>query len=310
MFRAERPQAGRMRQFHQIGAEAIGSLDPALDAECIALAAKVLDACGVKDYRIRLNNLGCAEDKKRLSKTLKEALSEKKALLCGDCKARLKANPLRTLDCKQDSCKDVIRAAVKSVRFLCEGCARHFDGVTRHLDILKVPYSLDPYIVRGLDYYTRTVFEASHATLGKGQDAIGAGGRYDNLISDMGGPSLGATGFALGVERMLIAAGASFGAPDEARDRGVYIAAIGAGAHEKGFEITNDLRSKGIACDMDYEGKSLKAQMRSADKSGAKFVVIIGDEELKSGEATLRDMRTKEQSKVKLETLAERIRGK
>ena len=303
MFRAERPQAGRMRQFHQIGAEAIGSSHPAIDAEVIALMVKILDSCGIKGYRLRLNNLGCRDDKKKLSGALRDILSDKKALLCDDCKARLKVNALRVIDCKKDSCREAVRGALKQVKFLCEPCAGRFEDVKIYLGRLKIDYALDPFIVRGLDYYTGTVFEVSHSRLGSGQDAIGAGGRYDNLISDMGGPALGAAGFALGIERMLITMA---GAEGEAEPRGIkaYVASMGEGPKKRAFEVLNDLRSAGIASDMDYEGKSLKAQMRSADRSGARFVVILGEEELASGEAVLRDMSSKEQRKVKLEDLA------
>ncbi len=308
MFRAERPQAGRMRQFHQIGAEAIGSPDPAIDAEIIALEARILDSCGIKDYILRINNLGCKDDKKRLSRTLKDALTDKKAMLCDDCKRRLAINPLRVIDCKKDNCRDALRGTLKNIKFLCEGCIGHFDSVKALLDILRIKYLLDPYIVRGLDYYTRTVFEVSHSRLARGQDAVGAGGRYDNLISDMGGPELGACGFALGIERMIMAMGE--GASDFGGGEAyitAYIAAVGEAAHKRGFGILNDLRSAGIACDMDYEAKSLKAQMRSADKSKARFAIIIGDEELASGEAVVRNMATKEQRRVKLEDIVSSI---
>ena len=199
MFRAERPQAGRLRQFHQIGVEAIGSLHPALDAEVIALSAKLLDAAGIKEYRIKLNNLGCREDKKKLSKILKNIFSNKKGEhLCEDCKRRIKMNPLRVLDCKNDGCREVVRKTFKEAVFICDGCKAHFEEVLKYIDMLNIKYEIDPYIVRGLDYYTRTVFEITHEGLGS-KDAIGAGGRYDNLSLDMGGPDVGACGFALGM---------------------------------------------------------------------------------------------------------------
>lgn len=307
MFRAERPQAGRMRQFHQIGAEAIGSSDPAIDAEIIELQGRILDSCGIKGYRLRLNNLGCKDDKKRLSKALKEALSDKKALLCDDCKKRLSINPLRVIDCKNEHCRDVLRGTLKGVRFLCEDCIRYFEGVKAHLDLIKVKYVLDPYIVRGLDYYTRTVFEVSHSSLGSGQDAIGAGGRYDNLISQMGGPGLGACGFALGIERMIIVMGEGDSAGSAESGIRAYIATIGDEARKRGFGVLSELRSSGIACDMDYEAKSLKAQMRGADRLKAKVVIIIGEDELASGEAAVRDMASKEQQKVKLEEVTKYV---
>jgi len=308
-FRAERPQAGRMRQFHQIGAEAIGSLSPAIDAEIILLMAEVLDKNGIKDYTIHLNNLGCRKDKINLSKTLKESFSEKKAMLCDDCKKRLEKNPLRILDCKKESCRVIIRGALKTIDFLCKDCKEHFNNVKGYLKGTSIEKKCidDPYIVRGLDYYTGTVFEVSHPALGA-QDAIGAGGRYDNLILDMGGPAIGAVGFALGIERMLIAGAQEFNALK--RPSTVYVANLGDNAAREGFKITNELRRAGIVCDMNYDNKSLKAQMREADKLGAAFTLIIGDDELAKGEAVLRDMKTKEQTSVKFNDVVNYIKGK
>ena len=297
MFRAERPQAGRMRQFHQIGAEAIGSLNPVIDAEMILLMSAILDGNGIKDYKIRLNNLGCHDDKIRLSGALKEQFRDKKTMLCDDCKKRMEKNPLRVLDCKKDSCRTVAKGVLKSVDFLCEDCKSHFAAVKEYLKGTSVEKKCidDPYIVRGLDYYTSTVFEVSHPALGA-QDAIGAGGRYDNLVKDMGGPALGAVGFALGIERMLIACAKNTAASKEAA--AVYVASIGEKAAKESFRIANELRNAGIKCNMDYEGSSLKSQMRDADKLGSAFTLIIGDDELAKGEAVLRNMKTKEQINV------------
>ena len=311
MFRAERPQAGRLRQFHQIGAEAIGSLNPVVDAEIILLLDAILDKNGIKNYTIRLNNLGCHNDKIRLSKTLKEQFSDKEALLCDDCKKRLQKNPLRILDCKKDSCRTVARGTLKSIDFLCKGCKDHFSGVKEYLKGTPVEKrcSDDPYIVRGLDYYTSTVFEISHPALGA-QDAIGAGGRYDNLVKDMGGPSIGAVGFALGIERMLIACAKEMAVFKETA--AIYVATIGEKAAKEGFRITNELRNAGIECNMNYEGSSLKSQMRDADKLRSALTIIIGDDELAKGEAVVRDMKTKEQINVKfvdiLKTVNEKLK--
>jgi histidyl-tRNA synthetase len=316
MFRAERPQAGRMRQFHQIGAEAIGSLDPAIDAEIIILLAAILEKLKIKNYKIRINNLGCKDDKVKLSKTLRKLLTNKKVILCKDCKNRLISNPLRVLDCKNESCRNIVRSVFKSIDFLCEECTSHFNEVLAYLDRSNIGYGLNPYIVRGLDYYTRTVFEVSHQDLGA-QDAIGAGGRYDNLISDMGGPKLGAAGFALGIERIFMAAAKQEATAyqfkkGEERDL-VYIATIGEDANKKGVEIVNALRrgwdgEKRIIFDMDYENKSLKSQMREADRLRAELVLIIGDDEIAKGEVTLRNMHTKEQSNIKFENVVQEIK--
>ena len=311
MFRAERPQAGRLRQFHQIGIEAIGSGSPALDAEVIKVMIELLNCLGIKDYRLKLNNLGCKEDKKKLSKILKEAFSESSILkrLCDDCKRRAGTNPLRLLDCKNETCKITIRNRFKEIEFLCADCKAHFNDVLRFLDISKLKYEIDPYIVRGLDYYTRTVFEVTHDGLGA-QNAIGAGGRYDNLIHDMGGPELGACGFALGIDRVLMLYAKETILTGQDGPMAVFIATLGKNAYEKGFLLINELRNNEIACDIDFENKSLKAQMRMADKLGAKFVLIIGDDEIAKGEAMLRDMATKEQQCVKFGDVVSTIKGR
>ena len=309
MFRAERPQAGRFRQFHQIGAEAIGSPSPVVDAEIILLLAAILDKNGIKDYTIRLNNLGCHDDKARLSGDLKNIFSDKKAILCEDCRKRLEKNPLRILDCKKDNCRNVVRGALKSADFLCKDCKDHFSDVKKYLKGTAAEKKCvdDPYIVRGLDYYTGTVFEVSHNALGA-QDAIGAGGRYDNLVKDMEGPALGAVGFALGIERMLIACEKDF-KPLKSPGN-IYVATIGGKAREEGFRITNELRDAGVICNMDYEGNSLKSQMRYADKSNSAFTLIIGEDELARDEAVLRDMGTKEQINIKFSDIVKTIKEK
>ena len=311
MFRAERPQAGRLRQFHQVGVEAIGSNHPALDAEVIIVMARLLDSFGIKGYEMKLNNLGCRDDKRKLSATLKEAFSDKEAsaLLCDDCKRRAQVNPLRVLDCKNENCRTMVRKHFKEIDFLCPGCKEHFDGVLKLLGTAGIKYAIDPYIVRGLDYYTRTVFEASCGKLGA-QNAVGAGGRYDNLVSDMGGPDTGACGFAIGIDRVMLSIDKVSGANAGEDVPGIFIAPIGKDAYKKAFSVLNEIRNSGIACDIDFEGRSLKSQMRAADKLKARFVLIIGDDEIKKGEAVLRDMRTKEQLCVGFDRLAETIRKK
>lgn len=311
MFRAERPQAGRLRQFSQIGVEAIGSNSPALDAEVIIVMAKLLESFGVKNYAMKLNNLGCSEDKKKLSRALKELFSKNEvaAVLCEDCKRRSGTNPLRVLDCKVESCKEIVRKSFKEIDFLCTDCKKHFDDVLKFLDLSKIKYVIDPYIVRGLDYYTRTVFEASCESLGA-QNAVGAGGRYDNLISDMGGAQTGACGFAVGVDRVLLSISKEPSEIAAGSRIDVFVAPLGEDAYKKAFLVLADLRASGIACDIDYENRSLKSQMRSADKAKARFVLIIGDDEVKKGEAALRDMQTKEQVFVGFDKLSATIKGK
>ncbi|MDD5424557.1 MAG: histidine--tRNA ligase [Candidatus Omnitrophica bacterium] len=292
MFRAERPQAGRMRQFHQIGVEAIGSQSPHLDAEVIALMAGLLDSLGVNGYNIKINSLGCPKDKIALADGLRAALSNNLDSLCDDCKVRFEKNILRVLDCKNESCRNSVRKIFKGTgECLCAECASHFDTVKKALDGLKVNYTLEPYLVRGLDYYTKTTFEVTHKKLGA-QDAIGAGGRYDNLVEGLGGPAKGACGFALGMERTVMALDELPVLPE-----GIYLyfATMGPDEYRLAFNIAMELRAQGISCELDYEGKSLKAQMRSADRLGAKYTAIIGEDELKNHTLTLRNMSTKEQ---------------
>lgn len=295
MFRAERPQAGRARQFHQIGVEAIGSYSPYLDAEIITLLSRILDSFGILDYKMKLNSLGCENDKSELSAGLRMSLKNEIDNLCDDCKARYNKNVLRLLDCKNEKCRSSIRAIFKGTTdYLCSKCREHFDVVKNALSALNIDYELEPYLVRGLDYYTKTTFEVTHKKLGA-QDAIAAGGRYDNLVSDLGGPEKGACGFAIGMERtvMAIEDTPAFDSRIE-----IFLATLGEAAYKLGFKLAIGLRNEGISAELDYEGKSLKAQMRTADKLNARFVGLIGDDEIKDSVVTLRDMQTKQQKAI------------
>jgi len=295
MFRAERPQAGRMRQFHQIGVEAIGSYSPYLDAEIIALLAGLLDSFGAAHYEIKLNSLGCSKDKEALAKGLRQAIGPQIKDFCEDCKVRYEKNILRVLDCKNEVCRETLKKIFKGTPdYLCSDCTAHFETVKKGLDELKINYRVEPFLVRGLDYYTRTTFEVTHKKLGA-QDALAAGGRYDNLVADLGGPEKGACGFAIGMERAVMALQ---DIPELDAGVNLYIATMGEEAYKLGFGLAMELRRQGICVEMDFEGKSLKAQMRAADKINAKYVAIIGEDELKNHSITLRNMNTKEQSVI------------
>jgi len=306
MFRSERPQAGRQRQFYQIGVEAIGSVNPYLDAEVISLMKAYFDSIGLDGYKIKINSLGCSKDKTALKNKLKKFLSTQTARLCKDCKVRYKKNILRVFDCKTDSCKALLREAPKMIDNLCTDCNDQFSKVKSSLDSLGVKYEVDPFIVRGLDYYTKTALEVTHVKLGA-QDAIAAGGRYDNLVKDLGGAKTGACGFAIGVERVITALDI-----DKSKESApaLYFATIGEKPYQKGFEFVNKLRSSGIGCEIDYESKSLKAQMRQANKLNAKFVAILGEDELEKGIVALRDMSCGEQEELKLESFIQEIKNK
>lgn len=295
MFRAERPQKGRLRQFHHIGAEAIGSDSPYLDSETISLIKHILDELGISGYELKLNSLGCPDDKQKLSRMLQDRLKDKSEKLCPDCKDRLGRNVFRVLDCKNEDCRQAVSGlGLRSEDYLCGECGEHFSEVKKNLDKLGINYIFSPTLVRGLDYYNRTVFELSHKDLGA-QDALGAGGRYDNLISELGGPKCGAVGFALGVERLMLIAGLRL---SESAGLKVFVVTLGAQAKKEGFLLLNGLRRAGIPSDMDYEDKSLKGQMRKANDLKVKYTILIGDEELKKQVILLKDMASGTQEEI------------
>jgi histidyl-tRNA synthetase len=304
MFRLERPQKGRLRQFHHIGCEAIGAYDGYLDVEVISLADNLLKCFSIKDFNIKINSLGCVKDKLGLSETLNKSLKHKLNELCEDCNVRFKANILRVLDCKNEACQKVVRDLNIAETYLCGECKEHFEKVKHGLDALNIRYEVTPYLVRGLDYYTRTVFEISHKDLGA-QDALGAGGRYDNLVKELGGPDLGAIGFAFGVERLLLVRKQELG--DRAKNL-VYLITLGEEAKRLGVKILDELRKNSVYCDTDYEAKSLKGSMRAANDLGARFALIIGDDEIKNNTYTLKDMVLSTQKQVKPDELIKEVK--
>ncbi len=304
MFRAERPQKGRLRQFHQIGTEVIGTSSPFADAELIQQLSVMLGEFGLNGVTIKLNSLGCRADKERFAEETRKYLSGRKESLCEDCRARLDKNVLRILDCKKEGCAAAREGAPDILDFQCEGCVKHYSSVKSTLDSLGVNYSETRNLVRGLDYYTRTVFEVTHPGLGA-QDAIGAGGRYDNLVRELGGPDIGAVGYALGMERILIALGES---KADICPR-VAIATLGDAAKIKGLILADKLRkSSGLAVFTDIKDASLKSQLRSFDKIGASIVIVIGEDELKEGVYTVKDMAGNTQTKLDESGLVRHVR--
>ncbi|MDD5409561.1 MAG: histidine--tRNA ligase [Candidatus Omnitrophica bacterium] len=304
MFRLERPQKGRLRQFHHIGCEAIGSQEAILDIEVISLAARLLKNFAVSDYKIKINSLGCPKDKQTLSLNLKQGLQKEKQNLCADCQLRLENNILRILDCKNESCQKIVKTLALSNTHLCPDCLDHFKEVTDGLSSLNIAFDVEPQLVRGLDYYNRTVFEFTHSNLGS-QDAIGAGGRYNNLIKELGGPDIGGIGFAFGMERLLLASKITGEKP---LSRMVYLITLGKTAKNAGIKILNQLRLSGIPSDMDYLNRSLKAAMRAANDSGARYVLILGEDELKKNVISLRDMSNSTQREINIEELTEELK--
>jgi histidyl-tRNA synthetase len=304
MFRLERPQKGRLRQFHHIGCEVIGSGDADLDVEVISLAHNLLKAFSIEGYIIKINSLGCANDKITLAKLLRDKLENQLDKLCEDCKVRFKTNALRILDCKNEACKEVVKDSNIADAHLCQDCKTHFAEVKGGLDSLGINYEITPHLVRGLDYYTRTVFEITHSELGA-QDALGAGGRYDNLVKELEGPEAGAIGFAFGVERLLLVS--KYQSVTMSEKKLAYLITLGEVAKKEGLKLLDNLRNNGIACDTDYETKSLKGAMRKANDLKASNVIIIGDDELKKNVVMLKDMSTGEQKEIKQTELLDHL---
>ncbi|MBI5143160.1 MAG: histidine--tRNA ligase [Nitrospirae bacterium] len=302
MFRYERPQAGRYRQFHQIGAEAFGIDDPRLDAEILLMLTVLLDKLGLKNLDCQINSIGCPQCRPRFREAVKAFFAERLDGLCADCKRRYETNPLRIMDCKVPACVELRAGAPSVLDHLDEACAAHFRTLTDTLAHLGVPFTVKPTLVRGLDYYTRTTFEVVAGSLGA-QNAVAAGGRYDKLVEEFGGPKTPAIGFALGVERMVSLLAET--APPAPRPA-LFIAALGEPAALRALSIASALRKSGVWAECGYSG-SLKSQMRRADKLGARFTLIIGDEEVASGFAQLRNMETKEQELIGLDEAAKRF---
>ncbi len=306
MFRGERPQKGRLRQFHQIGAEIIGASGPYVDAEIILNLEALLKSFKVDGFTILLNSLGCDKDRAGYQKTLADYLAAKSSGLCDDCRRRVKRNVLRVLDCKRKECKDIVKKAPGILDHLCKRCREDYRALKGILSDMKVPFREKKDLVRGLDYYTGTIFEVVHPSLGA-QDAIAAGGRYDNLARQMGGPDAGATGHAIGVERLLLVVDGKNALSDSLP--GVLVIPVDDGSRPEAFRSTNRLRAGGVPCEMDHSGRSVKGQMRKAHKDGRKFVIIIGEEEIKSGKLLLKDMESGEQKTLSFEGALRRLKG-
>ncbi len=300
MFRYERPQKGRYRQFHQIGAEAIGQDDPRIDAQVLAMLSHFFTAVGITNVSLQLNSLGCSTCRPDYRSALIGFLTQHLDSLCDDCRRRYSTNPLRVLDCKAAGCKEATAAAPSVLDHLCPECDDHFRKVQHHLDALQVPYEINNRMVRGLDYYTKTTFEMVTTALGA-QNAVAAGGRYDGLIQELGGPALSGIGFAMGVERLVLLLDVHKLKPSVPQ---LFIAALGERAQQEGFVILNRLQHQGIYAEMDFSGKSLKAQMRLANKLGSVFSIVLGDNELETGTVSLKQMADGTETSVELHALA------
>ncbi len=306
MFRYDRPQAGRYREFHQFGVEVMGADSPAADAEVISLAYTLFQNLGLKDLVLHINSIGCNHCRPLYRQKLIDYFKAEKDTLCDDCQERLEKNPLRVLDCKEDGPKDLVKNAPNITDYLCEDCQAKFDAVKQYLTALGISYEVDPRLVRGLDYYTNTAFEIQYTPLGA-QSAICGGGRYDGLVEEVGGPHTPSVGFAVGLERLLLALEMQNLIPEPAKPKHVYIAALGQDAIAEGMKIQQELRAKGIRADMDLQGRSLKGQMKQAGKSGADYTVIIGSDELTKGAAAVKSMAEGTQAEISLSDVSSYI---
>lgn len=308
MFRRERPQAGRYRQFHQLGAEAIGSDDPAIDSEIISIPDIYFKKLGLKGYRLIVNSIGCVNCRKPYLENLRKFLRDAAEELCDDCRTRSKKNPLRVFDCKEEACARALSDAPLMRDYLCDECRAHFDSVLDMLDVLGVKHDNEPTLVRGLDYYTRTAFEFTFKGLGA-QNAVCGGGRYDYLAEALGGPPSSGVGFSIGIERLLRAIELESIKPVDLPRLDVFVAAVEGTEKKAVLETLNSLRSAHLSADADFMGRSLKAQMKHANRLGARFAVIVGGEEFERGEMVLRDLDSSRQWTVRCSDLIQRIQG-
>ena len=302
MFRYERPQAGRYRQHHQLGAEVLGSNDPAVDAELISLGLKLLSELQLTNVEVYLNSIGCMECREDYLDKLKDYLVKHQDDLCEDCQDRMNRNPLRVLDCKNESCSSIITDAPKIIDYLCDDCQEHFESVKDYLDILDIDYIVDPTLVRGLDYYTNTAFEIKYSGLGA-QDTVFGGGRYNGLAEEIGGRSVPGIGFAIGIERLLLTLEEEGIELPIDKSIDLYITTIGEEAKKKSFELLDKLRDTELKAEIDYLDRSVGSQMKAADRMNADYTIIIGGNELNSGQATVRNMESGDETEINLDNL-------
>ncbi len=305
MFRRERPQAGRYRQFYQIGAEVFGFEDPMIDAEMLFMLDLFFQSLNISGLELQINSIGCPNCRPKFREALRSFFAKRLSELCENCQRRFELNPLRILDCKSSHCHALAEESPKTLDYLCSDCLSHFNKVQGSLKLAGVSYGINQRLVRGLDYYTRTAFEFVGTSLAA-QNTVAAGGRYNTLVEELGGPPTPAIGFSIGMERLV----SLFDSHSvERKSSLIFIAALGEKAQEKAFGLLNQLHREGISAVMDYSGGSLKSQMRKADKFNAAQVLILGEDELAKGVATLRDMKNKAQEEVPLSEIISRVRS-
>lgn len=307
-FRYERPQAGRQRQFHQFGIEVLGSDGPSVDAEVISLAVQFFNEMGLKNLSVNINSVGCPKCREEYNRKLKEYLDKKVDVLCETCLERKDKNPMRVIDCKNPHCKENLQDIPFMIDHLCDDCKEHFEKLQTYLKEMDINYVVDKTIVRGLDYYKKTAFEIISNDIGS-QSTVCGGGRYDGLVEMLGGPKgISGIGFALGAERLLLTLENNNIEIENPKSTDIYIATIGDAAKTKSFKLIKDLRTNHISADNDHLDKSLKAQFKYSDKLNAKYTVVIGDDELANDTATLKNMKTSEQTTIKLSELVDELK--
>ena len=309
VFRYERPQKGRLRQHHQFGVEVFGSDKPSIDSEVISIAATIYRKLGIENIELHINSIGCPSCRDNYNKTLKEFLGEKLEGLCETCNSRFEKNPMRILDCKNDNCQKEIKEAPLMLDHICDECKVHFDNVKEYLDLANIDYVVDPKIVRGLDYYTRTSFEFISNEIGA-KGTVCGGGRYDGLIEQLGGPSTPGIGFGMGIERLMLSLENNNIQLPSMKGLDVFIVTIGEKADKEAFRLLNQLRANDISADKDHLGRSIKAQFKYADKVNTSYTIVIGDDEIAKDIVTLKNMKTGEQEEIKLSNLIDIIRNR
>lgn len=303
-FRYENKQKGRLREFHQFGVEAFGAENATMDAEVVSFAVHFLKSAGLKDLSVNINSIGCPECRNAYKEALKDYFRPRYDELCDTCKNRFERNPLRIIDCKSEICQDIVKGAPKLLDYICDDCRSHFEEFKSCLEAAGIEYTIDSGIVRGLDYYTKTVFEII-----SGDFTVCGGGRYDGLVEELGGKSTPAVGFGLGIERLLLRldeTGVVIPSPEPVT---IYITSMGDTAKRETQRIVNKLRSDGISADTDHMGRGVRASMKYADKLGAKYTLVLGDNEIESGEGSIKNMQTGENLTVKLDNISDFLRG-
>ena len=300
-FRYEKMQKGRFRQHHQFGVEVCGAKEASVDAEVISLVMRIYSELSIKGVQLKINSMGCPSCRKKYNEALKEFLEPKLDELCGTCKSRFEKNPLRILDCKVNSCKEIVSGAPIISDYICEECGAHFESLKKYLKVMDIDYEVDPHIVRGLDYYSKTVFEV----LDKNGIALCGGGRYDNLISEIGGPDMPSMGFGMGIERLLMSLEENGIEIPKENYMELYIGSMHEEAKYEAIKIVDSLREKGIKCECDHMERSVKAQMKYANKIGASFTIILGEDEIQSRNAKIKRMSDGQQFEINLDNLEE-----